>query len=256
MKTSDWATYLASFHEEHAGITEQLLSKALAASGLNPYDWIAGSVNSTDVAVDLGCGSGPMAARFPGWVGVDISVAELTTARSKDRAPSKGRPPVVAARAEVLPIADGSAGAVIAAMSFMVVDDPAAMAREAARILRPGGQLAVLIPTDHPLTTRDRLRYAALLTVLGRTALPFPHRDLGRRIHHLLGSAGFDLTRDETCRFAYRVDDDLSSDLFVDSLYLLDVAPRRIELARALVRAWRNDLGLPLRRILAERTTR
>lgn len=251
---TDWSTYLQGFHGERPGITEALLGRCVGPDGIDPYRWLtqplAGPSPGPGLVVDIGCGNGPTADQFAGWVGVDPSRSELGEARRR------GRGPVVAATAERLPVASGSAAAVVGAMALMVVGEPAAALAEAARVLQVGGRLTVLLPADGPLSVSDRVRYGLLLAALGRTAMPFPHDDLGPRLDELVRRAGLEVRSDDQARFGYPVRDRADRDRFVDSLYLPGISPRRIALARALTRRWgRGDLGIPLRRLIAARAT-
>ncbi len=55
-----WRAYLDRFHHERAGVTEDLLGRAVDASGATPYDWLAGAVSGRGRVVDLACGSAPL----------------------------------------------------------------------------------------------------------------------------------------------------------------------------------------------------
>jgi SAM-dependent methyltransferase len=240
-----WTDYVERFHLERPGITETLLSRATDEHGTGPYAWLRAVVPGDGPVVDLGCGSGPVHDLVGRWVGLDRSMAELHRARSL------GRSPTVLATASALPLRSRSAQGAFAAMSLMVVDDPAAALGEVTRVLGPGGRLGVLLPADGPLTTTDRARYAVLLTGLGRRALPFPHPEVVADPVAILEAAGFEVVVDERRRFECTLDKG-DADLFVDSLYLPDVFPRRLGLARALVRRWGSTgIGIPLRRIVA-----
>lgn len=245
---TDWSAYLDRFHDERAGITEDLLSRCVGPDGVNPYDWLARGVRVAGPAVDVGCGSGPMAPRVGRWVGVDLSVGELRRARDLQRGP------LVMASSVALPVGDGRAAAVVAAMSLMVVDDAEATLDEAARVLSPGGPLAILLPARSPMTVADRVRYGALLVALGRAAPPFPHAEVSRRLPERLSAAGFTVVNDEAVRFAYPVGTAGDADLLVRSLYLPGVSDRRVRLASAVTRRWgMSTVGIPLRRVLAVR---
>lgn len=244
----DWAAYLDRFHDERAGITEDLLSRCVGPEERNPYDWLAQGVDVAGPVVDVGCGSGPMASRARRWVGVDLSVGELRRAHDQQRGP------LVSGSSTALPVGDGRAAAVVAAMSLMVVDDARATLDEAARVLPPGGQLAVLLPARSPMSVADRARYVALLVALGRAAPPFPHAEVSHRLSERLGAAGFTVVDDEAVRFAYPVDSAGDADLLMRSLYLPGVSERRIRLASVMARRWGGStIGIPLRRVLAVR---
>ena len=93
------------------------------------------SGDSAGICLDVCCGTGVRAApiRARGWrpVGVDLSGGQLRHAA--------GREPVVRGDAAALPIRDASVAAVVCVLAHTDVDDYAAVVREAARVLRPGG---------------------------------------------------------------------------------------------------------------------
>jgi SAM-dependent methyltransferase len=85
--------------------------------------------------LDVCCGTGGHARtlRSLGFtpIGVDLSIGQLRYAT--------GRLPVARADASALPIASGSVPAVACVLAHTDVPDYAAVVREAARVLRPGG---------------------------------------------------------------------------------------------------------------------
>jgi SAM-dependent methyltransferase len=246
-----WRRYLDEFHDDNAGVTEDALTSSVDAAGYNPYAWVAEALWSDGLVVDVGCGSGPMAAHCPRWIGMDTSSGELRVADAR------GRASLVVASASELPIDDGVASAVVAVMSLMVVDDPLAALREASRVLCAHGRLVIVVPSAGPLTIADRIRYLLLLAALGQASIPFPHPDIGRRLPDLLGAneLGFTMIADESRRFAFSLRTRGDADLFVRSLYLPNVSHRRLIAAHAVARSWgRGNLGIPLRRVVAERT--
>ncbi|HEX6683023.1 MAG TPA: methyltransferase domain-containing protein [Candidatus Limnocylindrales bacterium] len=87
------------------------------------------------VCVDICCGTGARAVvlRELGWrpVGVDISAGQLRHARTEM--------PVAQGDATALPFGSGRAEAAVCVLAHTDVPDYAAVVREAARILRPGG---------------------------------------------------------------------------------------------------------------------
>jgi SAM-dependent methyltransferase len=88
--------------------------------------------------LELGCGTGRLLARIhaPVRIGVDISPAMLARARQRGLA-------VVAADAEALPFADQSFDAILAPRGLFRYLDYERAFRECARVLAPGGRLAV-----------------------------------------------------------------------------------------------------------------
>ena len=99
-------------------------------------------------AIELGCGtayvSAWLARRGARPVGLDVSTAQLATARGlQDRFGL--RFPLLLASAEQVPFADASFDLVISEYGASIWCDPYAWIPEAARLLRPGGRLALLV---------------------------------------------------------------------------------------------------------------
>lgn len=95
---------------------------------------------------DLGCGTGHASVALAPFVrrviGVDQSAAMLKAA--KRRAAGLGNVELRKGSLEALPLADGSADAALLLLALTYVAMPAAVLREAARILRPSGRLVVV----------------------------------------------------------------------------------------------------------------
>lgn len=102
---------------------------------------IAGRAHGERV-VDLGCGTGLATAAIGSHViGVDSSPGMLGRA-------AKRCDQVVLAPAEHTGLPDGIADAVVVANVIHACVDPAAVIREALRMVRPGGQVLVTWPSD------------------------------------------------------------------------------------------------------------
>jgi SAM-dependent methyltransferase len=99
-------------------------------------------------SIELGCGTGYVSAwlarRGVRPVGLDNSAAQLATARAlQDRFGL--RFPLIHASAEQAPFADASFDLAISEYGASIWCDPYAWIPEAARLLRPGGQLVFLV---------------------------------------------------------------------------------------------------------------
>jgi SAM-dependent methyltransferase len=99
-------------------------------------------------SIELGCGTGYVSAwlarRGARPVGLDNSAAQLATARAlQDRFDL--RFPLIHASAEQVPFADASFDVAISEYGASIWCDPYAWIPEAARLLRPGGQLIFLV---------------------------------------------------------------------------------------------------------------
>ena len=131
--------------------------------------------------LEIGCGGGAnlhhLAAR-PGSLGIDFSAARLRQAREELR-----RVGFVRGDAGALPVRDAAFEAVLVRDVLHHVTDRGAVLAEAARVLRPGGCLAVLEPN----------RWSPL--ILAQTALVPEERGAlasdAARLAHELGAAGF-----------------------------------------------------------------
>jgi len=141
---------------------KRLLRERLAASGLR--------------ILDIGCGTGAVAVDFGryGWLcASDRSVDALAFARSR------GATTVTASDAAILPFRSESFDLVLAFDIIEHVDDDDAMVAELARVLRPGGAVAIHVPAwpslwsrhDEVLEHRRRYTRRSLTSLLERSPL-------------------------------------------------------------------------------------
>ena len=177
-----------------------------AAAALTEHVVAAAGVADGRRVVDVGCGFGGTLAhvreRFPRTrlTGVNIDVRQLRWARRllADGAPSAAgaAPALVTADGCRLPIADGSADHVLAVECIFHFPSRKAFFREAARVLRPGGTLAI---TDFLLSPGGLAQFVAKTGELapsdwyGHSSAPITsaaYERLGR-------STGFDLVIDD-----------------------------------------------------------
>ena len=118
-------------------------------------------VGPGDRVLDLGCGAGRHAfealRRGATVVALDTGAAELRGVREMVAAmqaagevPAGARAVTVCGDATAMPFADGAFDRVIAAEVLEHIPADARALREIARVLRPGGQLAVTVPAWLP----------------------------------------------------------------------------------------------------------
>ncbi|WP_205698148.1 class I SAM-dependent methyltransferase [Conexibacter sp. SYSU D00693] len=118
-------------------------------------------VGSGTRLLDVGCGTGELVAlaaqRGAEVAGIDAAAGMLAVARSRVPGADLREGPV-----EALPWPDGAFDVVTAVNALQFAADPAAALREAARVVAPGGRLAVC--TWGPPATRD---LAVVMAALG-----------------------------------------------------------------------------------------
>jgi len=138
-----WDTWSEGYQRKHGGLLGGPNAEAWGLwrhpeSELHVLD----PVEDRDV-LELGCGaahwSRSLAERGGRVVGLDISLAQL---RQADRSARARRLSLVQADAQTLPFADESFDLVLSDYGGMSWADPYLTVPEAARVLRPGGQLA------------------------------------------------------------------------------------------------------------------
>jgi demethylmenaquinone methyltransferase/2-methoxy-6-polyprenyl-1,4-benzoquinol methylase len=141
-----------------------------------------------DVVLDVATGTAAVAielARRTGCsvVGVDRSEPMLAVARRRiERAGLAGRISLTTAGAERLPFADGSFDALTFTYLLRYVEDEGAALRELARVVRPGGTIAMLefaVPARLPWRAAWELYVRAGLPLAGRLISPGWH-EVGR----------------------------------------------------------------------------
>jgi demethylmenaquinone methyltransferase/2-methoxy-6-polyprenyl-1,4-benzoquinol methylase len=137
-----------------------------------------------DVATGTGMVAFALAARGATVVGLDQSETMLGGARARlERTPELAdRLSFVLGEAEALPFDDGEFDALSFTYLLRYVDDPAATMRELARVVKPGGRVAMVefgVPKSRLLRALWRVHTRAGLPLLGR-AVSRDWYDVGR----------------------------------------------------------------------------
>ncbi|MGB7980328.1 MAG: class I SAM-dependent methyltransferase [Candidatus Nanopelagicales bacterium] len=224
-----WTSYLARFHAEHPGITEELLSGSRHPEFGDPYRWLRDAVPIRPARVlDIACGSAPMQPLFADsdYLGIDLSPAELGVAAQR------GRGHVLTADALALPVPSGSLDVVVCSMAIMLLRPIGAAMAEVARVLRPGGTFAAIRPVSGPLLAGD-LRVVAPLLLALRHLPELPQRVTGRGLGQVITGAGMRVLSTGAARFAHPLATSADARLAVEALYLPHVSHARRELAAA-----------------------
>lgn len=102
-----------------------------------------------DVGTGTGFIAGGLAAHAGRVTGTDVSPAMLAQARTNLDGLGIGNVELVEAPVERLPLNDDAADAAVANMVLHHAPDPAAMIAEMARVVRPGGTVAVTDCVEH-----------------------------------------------------------------------------------------------------------
>jgi arsenite methyltransferase len=140
-----WASGLGSMLYDNA----QAFARRFVGAWQLPIDWL--NVPAGGVALDVGSGPGNVTAslaRAAGpdglALGVDISEPMLARAVSAEAGPTVG---FLRADAQRLPFRDETFDAVTSLAVLQLIPNPATTLSEIARVLNPGGRVAVMVPT-------------------------------------------------------------------------------------------------------------
>jgi arsenite methyltransferase len=139
-----WASPIGSMLYDNA----QAISRKFLSIWQHPVEWL--NIPPGGIALDVGSGPGSVTAslaRAAGpdglALGVDISEPMLARAVRAEAGPQVG---FLRADAQRLPLRDQTVDAVVSIAVLQLIPDPAAALSEIARILRPGGRLALMVP--------------------------------------------------------------------------------------------------------------
>ena len=247
----DWPRYLAGHHRDRPGITERLLTRAVAVRHAAPYPWLVEPLRGTPGPIlDLACGSAPTRALLgqARWLGIDASASELAVAAAA------GRGPLVRGRADALPVADGVIASVCAAMCLQVLTPLDVVLAEVRRVLRPGGMVVALVPSrlgPNPFGALGRVR---AMRALGIRSQPWPNPQARDGLARLLRAHGFVVDSDQRRVFRCEIRDPIEAALLIEGLYLPGVDTESVDRAKHVLASWARPgrgLPLPLRRVVA-----
>jgi arsenite methyltransferase len=127
----------------------QAVLRKLLTTFRPPIEWL--NLPPDGIALDVGCGPGNVTASLaratgPGGLALGLDPAEAMLARAV-RAQASRQIGFLRADAQRLPLRDATVDAVVSIAVLQHIPDPAAALAEMTRVLRPGGRLAVLVPT-------------------------------------------------------------------------------------------------------------
>ena len=139
-----WASTIGSLVYDNA----QALTRRFVAAMQLPIEWL--NIPNGGVALDVGAGPGSITtslahAAGPDGLALGIDISEPMLARAV-RAAAGPQVGFLRADAQKLPFRDETFDAAISVAVLQLVPDPAAALAEIARVLKPGGRLAVMVP--------------------------------------------------------------------------------------------------------------
>lgn len=247
---SESAAGLRWYGAHRPGAVEEVLERALGGEH-TPYEWVARSVSKTAGQVlDLACASGGLSRRLeqPGRtvVGLDPSAANLDSARRR----SDG--PWVHADVNHLPFGDGVFDCVVTCLGIGVTANRRRLLTEVARVLRPGGVFAALLPSLRPLNRGDLTMVSRLAGHLRVT--PQLPGSAEFQASKSLTAAGLTKVEDTRARFFFSVRDEDDARVLISGLRH---APDRERVRNAVdflagrAKSSAIQVPLPMRRIVA-----
>jgi arsenite methyltransferase len=140
-----WASPIGSMLYDNA----QALSRRLISAWQHPVEWLDLPPGGT--ALDVGSGPGNVTASLghaagPDGLALGVDISEPMLARAV-RSEAGSNVGFIRADAQRLPLRDNTVDAVVSLAVLQLIPNPAAALAEMARVLRPGGRLAVMVPT-------------------------------------------------------------------------------------------------------------
>lgn len=232
-------------------ISEFVLARSYSGRQ-TPYQWLARAISvRAELVCDVACGAGRMSQDLaaPGRtvIGLDIAADQLRLGRGRSAGPW------VQADARQLPFAAGSLDAVTTAMGLAVISPLSEFLPEVARVLRPGGVFAAIMPTVRPLRLADISLTSRLSTALRST--PRLATSLEVLVGPLLQAAGLTRAEDRRERYGFKIESAADARALIAAIHPSRIAPQRLENAVEMLTT-SNDGGpvefaIPVRRIVA-----
>ncbi len=187
--------FLRAWHARHPDATSCLVNTSGALDRPSSYDLLAACIPDGSKArvLDLACGDGKLSARVharlgpdSSLAGIDISEESLVLARARGLHGATFR----CERAQAISAPDGSFDVVLCHYALMLMSSLSQVVLEVARVLRPGGLFASLVPTRWSAGFSDS--FTALLREVRTADLPsFPDMGLGDDEFHARGLEPF-----------------------------------------------------------------
>lgn len=140
-----WASRFGSMFYDNA----QAVARRLLEAWQHPIDWL--EIPAGGVALDVGCGPGSITTSLAQAVGPEglalgVDVSEPMLARAV-RVQAGSQTGFLRADAQQLPLRDQTVDAVVSIAVLQLIPDPVAALGEMARVLKPGGRIALMVPT-------------------------------------------------------------------------------------------------------------
>lgn len=239
------------------GRTDQVLA-LLHAGAMNPYQWVARSVGSrASRVVDVACAGGGLARTLvaDGRLVVAVDVAGVDTAgRGAASSSAAGEVCWVRADPRRLPLDDESVDAVTSALGLAVIHPIGEWIAEASRVLRPGGLLCAMTPTNRPLGPGDAALVGKLARIM-RTLPRFPSA-LEASVTQVLAAHGLHKVGDGRENFRFRVSSRQDAERFLEAMCVPTTARARLVagadfLESQVAGGGELSLPVPMRRVVA-----
>ena len=140
-----WASGLGSMLYDNA----QAFARRLVSVWQLPIEWL--SIPSGGVALDVGSGPGNVTAQLahaagPDGLALGIDISEPMLERAVD-AQAGSNVGFLRADAQALPFRDETFDAATSLAALQLIPEPTTTLSEIARVLKPGGRVAIMVPT-------------------------------------------------------------------------------------------------------------